>query len=204
MKSKKAIFDNMEVPGAPYMGRNPSDSNGAPENAEGTTPMRQNETRDWSLFWKKYDIDNMPISNKDLEVLMEEQKPKKEEITMSTEANKKIDLKKIAAKRDKRMSAIYELEDDYTAYGRYCGEKTCAGVWKILLGHDEKKKLGLEREDLTWKCPKCGKITSAIGSVSEQTSGFSAFNTYTKGPIADKDAFKPVNKISPDKDRTKR
>ncbi len=52
---------------------------------------------------------------------------------------KKMDWKKFAANREKRLESIYSLEDDYTAYGRYCGKDTCVGVWKELLGFDQKR-----------------------------------------------------------------
>ena len=116
-----------------------------------------------------------------------------------------MDFKKIAQKKEERLAKVYSIDDDYAAYGRYCAESTCVGVWKELLGFEAKRALKIERESEVWKCPKCGKVTSAVGSVSEQTSGFSAYDTYSSGePVAKGDDFEPVNKIEPDRDRTKR
>lgn len=200
---KKALLDNSQVPGSPYMGRNRNQDTGSPWNGAGEpTVQKQNETRDWSLLWKKLNVDNMPISNKDLEVLMEEQKSQKEEPAMSIQTKKKVDFKKLAEKREERKKEIYSIDEDYAAYGRYCSK--CAGVWKELLGYDERKKLGIERESEVWRCPNCKEVTTAMGSISEQTDGFSAYNTLTQGPIANEKGFEPANKIEEDKDRTKR
>jgi len=116
-----------------------------------------------------------------------------------------MDFKKIAKAREDRLDRVYAIDEDYAAYSRYCSEPTCAGVWKELLGFDQKRAMKLERDSEVWRCPKCEKVTSAVGSISEQTSGFSALDTYNSGePINEKDNFKKVDKISPDKDRTKR
>jgi len=116
-----------------------------------------------------------------------------------------MDLKKIAKAREERLSSVYAIDDDYAAYGRYCSEPTCVGVWKELLGFEQKRAMKIERDSEVWRCPKCDKITQAVGSTSEQTSGFSAYNTYnSREPLNKKDNFKKVDKISPDKDRTKR
>jgi hypothetical protein len=108
-----------------------------------------------------------------------------------------------AAERQKRFDSIYSMEEDYAAYGRYCAKPTCVGVWKELLGYDARKKLNIDRVSEVWKCPKCEEVTNAMGSISDQTSGFSSYDTYNNGPIEGDDDFEPT-KISPDKDRTKR
>ena len=113
------------------------------------------------------------------------------------------DLKKRAAAREARLDSIYAMEENYSAYGRFCDKNTCVGVWKELLGFDERKKLGIERTSEVWRCPKCKEVTEANGSIADQTSGFGAYNTYNNGPVADENDF-DVPKISPDKDRTKR
>jgi len=206
--NKKALIDNSQVPGSPYMGRDRGQGNGSPETGAGEShPQRNNETRDWNILWNKFNKDNMPIalspmSKRDLEKIIEEQKQKKEEITMDTKSRKKVDFKKLAKKREDRRKSFYEIEEDYSAYGRYCSK--CAGVWKELLGYDERKKLGIERESEVWRCPNCKEVTTAKGSISEQTDGFSAYNTFTNGPVTKDDAFSPVNKIEEDKDRTRR
>ncbi len=116
-----------------------------------------------------------------------------------------MNFKKIAEKRERRLESIYAIDEDYAAYGRYCSEPTCVGVWKELLGFDQKRALKIERESEVWRCPKCGKITSATGSISEQTSGFSAYDTYNSlEPIDDKDNFDAVDSIKEDRNRTKR
>lgn len=112
-------------------------------------------------------------------------------------------MQKRAEKRKKRIDGLYSMEEDYTVYGRYCNKPTCVGVWKELLGFDDRKKLGIERNSEVWRCPKCGEITMANGTVADQTSGFAGVNTYNNGPIARDTDFEPT-KISPDKDRTKR
>jgi len=113
-------------------------------------------------------------------------------------------LEKRAGERKARIESIYAMEENYSAYGRFCDKDTCVGVWKELLGYDARKKLGIERTSEAWKCPNCGQVTHANGSIADQTSGFSAYDTYNNGPAADPDDFNPVNSISPDKDRTKR
>lgn len=116
-----------------------------------------------------------------------------------------MDFKKIAAKREERLNSIYSIDEDYAAYGRYCAKNTCVGVWKELLGFDAKRELGIQRESEVWRCPNCKEVTSAKGSVSEQTSGFAAYDTFSSGhPVTEEDGFSPVNSIKPDKDRTKR
>ena len=116
-----------------------------------------------------------------------------------------MNFKKISEKSKDRLAQVYEIEEDYAAYGRFCGEPTCVGVWKELLGFEQKRDLNIERESEVWRCPNCGKVTSAKGLVSEQTSGFSAFDTYNSGEPADEEKdFSPVNDIKPDPNRTKR
>jgi len=112
-------------------------------------------------------------------------------------------LQKRAEERKARIESIYSMEDNYAAYGRFCSKNTCVGVWKELLGFEDRKKLNIERTSEVWRCPKCKEVTEANGSIADQTSGFSAFNTYNDGPIANEKDFEPT-KISPDKDRTKR
>ncbi len=112
-----------------------------------------------------------------------------------------MDFKKIAAEREKRLSKVYEIEEDYSAYGRYCGEPTCVGIWKELLGFEQRRALKIERQSEVWKCPNCGKVTQANGSTAEQTSGFAAYDTFNSGEPATEEDFKAVDSIKPDRDR---
>ena len=105
--------------------------------------------------------------------------------------------KQLKENRDKRTESIYKMEEDYSAYGRFCAKNTCVGVWKELLGYEAKKKLGIERVSEVWKCPNCDQVTQAHGSTAEQ-NGFSAYNTQN----VNQDVTPPV--IEEDKDRTKR
>ncbi len=119
---------------------------------------------------------------------------------------KMTDWKKVAAKREKRLDSIYSIEEDYSTYGRYCGKNTCVGVFKQLLGWEDKRALGLASEVISWKCPHCDEVTTATGSVSEQTSGFSGYSTHSSSDESTEkeNGFEQVNKIEEDKDRTKR
>ena len=214
---KLSLWDNMEVPGSAYIGRDRSQSPG--EMAGGMGEVLQRSTDDQPDYTE---IDRMPEdfpedprpnpnTQQGTDYVDEEVaklSPKLDELMIQVEnvtANtrrKPMDFKKIAAEKDKRLARVYEIEEDYAAYGRYCGEPTCVGIWKELLGFEQRRALKLERQSECWKCPKCGKVTSALGSTAEQTSGFSALNTYNSlQPADDADDFSPVDSIKPDKER---
>lgn len=212
--TKIALFDNMEVPGSAYMGRDRAESPGEMGGGMGNPYSRNTDNqRNWNRVERVPSIETPTFRKRnpqfddgnedgDIDDIIDGSSDQK---TITGNKENKMDFKKVAAKSKARLDKVYAIEDDYAAYGRYCGEPTCVGVWKELLGFDEKRALKIERQSEVWRCPKCGKITEAIGSVSEQTSGPAAYNTYNSGqPAAEEDGFEPVNSIKPDRDRTRR
>jgi hypothetical protein len=194
LDNKKALWDNTQVPG----NKDGQTGNGAPWSGEGEAPTRN---RDFSYYYDMQSDQMKRRTRKEEQDLSRTQLTN--EINASIGGNKmKIDFKKLAEKSKTRLSKLYEIDDDYSSYGRYCGNKGCEGVWKELLGYEAKKNLGIEKNDQVWKCPNCGQITSASGSVSEQTSGFASMNNSANGEVVE-DGLKPV-KIEKDTDRTKR
>jgi len=211
---KKALWDNMEVPGSPYMGRDRGEASGGPWNAM-APPLSRNKSDqvDWEIV-ERVGTSEFPDGGENsnseqrngFEVLNEEPNEELQEqfgrLNLVSAKEKTMNFKKIAEKSKARLDKVYSIEDDYAAYGRYCAEPTCVGVWKELLGFDKKRTLKIERDSEVWKCPKCGKVTEAVGSISEQTSGPAAFNTYNSGePAINADDFSPVNSIKPDTKR---
>jgi len=203
---RQALWDNSQVPGSPYPGRDRSDGGGAPWNGEGEM-IDRSDAKKYNPVQENWDHLQTPDATPKFPTKVVHRNNPAMEMNeiIQGKMETKMNFKKIAEQKEKRLNKVYSIEEDYAAYGRYCGEPTCVGVWKELLGFDQKRAMKIERESEVWRCPKCGKVTSAIGSVSEQTSGFSAFDTYSSGePVDEKDGFKPVNEISPDPNRTKR
>ncbi len=211
-----SLLDNMETPG--YSNR--EQGFGSPFSGMGETPLRDGidytkltNFESMDLLSKRPDtkqtnkLNPLPQRSDGKKSILDELqttaqisfRDKKLEAT-----NQMFDFKKIAKKREKRLESIYSIDEDYSHYGRYCGKNTCVGVWKELLGHDQKKDLGISRESEVWRCPKCKEVTSATGSISEQTSGFSSLDNYSSGPVSSEDGFDAVNEIKEDKDRKKR
>ncbi len=215
-----SLWDNSEVQGNDFPYHNRQDSAGSGFGSEGNPQTRNYDRKDsdaqenWEHepgIVRDFPSPTNPMrpnpnTENGIDYIDDEElqfaAKQKGEIRRSTMEIKKLDFKKIAAEKQARQNRVYEIEEDYTVYGRYCNEPTCVGVWKELLGFDQKRAMKIERDSEVWRCPKCGRVTEAIGSISEQTSGPAAYNTNSSNaPIAEEDGFDAVNSIKPDKER---
>lgn len=211
-----SIWDNSQVPGSAYMGRDRSQSPGEMSGGMGNPISRNNDDQtDWTEIDRlPSDFPEDPHANPNTQQgsdYVDEQMSKispqidkllenAQQVTANTR-RKPMDFKKVIAESKARLDKVYSIEEDYAAYGRYCGEPTCVGTWKELLGFEQRRALKIERESEVWRCPKCGKVTQANGSTAEQTSGPAQFNTYNSGQPATDEDFDAVNSIKPDTKR---
>jgi hypothetical protein len=111
-------------------------------------------------------------------------------------------FKKLAEDRKKRAGELYAMEEDYEAFTPVCPDHP--GVRRELLDSKQKKKLGLSVTEMAWKCPVDDKVYEAVGSIDQQTDGFSSMNQDTAigASVAEEDGkFEDVDTIKADSER---